>query len=400
MYWEKIIDDTEKYKKKVVEINDLINKNFLNSTIGLIGGTAGIVIFKLYASSFLSNKKIEEEAFKLLAEIFKKLNNDFRNPTFAGGFSGILWLLNFMERNNFTSKEIAQSLNGINEYLFAFMRKFIIEENFDFLYGALGIANSFINIKNIDKGFLESFISMLYEKAEIEDNQLGWKTLLDYRNRTYGYNFGLAHGIPSFIGVLINFIRNDILVDKCTEILLKAINFLTSYAEFERNTSSVFPNWIDHKDPQYNSRLAWCYGDLGIGMTLWRAGNILKKEQIIDFAQNLLARTSSRRDLKENFVVDAGLCHGTAGIAHIFNRMYQNTKTEEFKEAAIYWFNETLNMAKFGDGLAGFKTFKSPEFGGWQNNYGLLEGISGIGLALISSISNIEPRWDECLLLS
>ncbi len=30
----------------------------------------------------------------------------------------------------------------------------------------------------------------------------------------------------------------------------------------------------------------------------------------------------------------------------------------------------------------------------------LLEGIAGIGLAMISAVSDIEPIWDECLLLS
>ena len=36
----------------------------------------------------------------------------------------------------------------------------------------------------------------------------------------------------------------------------------------------------------------------------------------------------------------------------------------------------------------------------WSKNLGLLLGASGIGLSLISSISNIKPQWDRCLLLS
>ena len=109
---------------------------------------------------------------------------------------------------------------------------------------------------------------------------------------------------------------------------------------------------------------------------------------------------SKRRDLKENFVLDAGLCHGTAGIAHIFNRMFINTGVTDFKEASDYWFEETLKMATFEDGLAGYKVWRTKEMGGWTNEYGFLEGIAGIGLAMISTISNINPDWDECLLLS
>ena len=80
--------------------------------------------------------------------------------------------------------------------------------------------------------------------------------------------------------------------------------------------------------------------------------------------------------------------------------MYNYTQRDEFKQAALYWFDQTLKMAKFEDGLAGYKTWRSIEYGGWQNDYGLLTGIAGIGLALISAVSDIEPAWDECLLLS
>jgi len=57
-------------------------------------------------------------------------------------------------------------------------------------------------------------------------------------------------------------------------------------------------------------------------------------------------------------------------------------------------------MTKFEDGLAGFKSWRTEEYGGLSNDLGFLEGIAGIGLALISSISDIEPAWDECLLLN
>ena len=33
-------------------------------------------------------------------------------------------------------------------------------------------------------------------------------------------------------------------------------------------------------------------------------------------------------------------------------------------------------------------------------DFGFLEGIAGIGLSLISAISDTDPSWDECLLLS
>lgn len=99
-------------------------------------------------------------------------------------------------------------------------------------------------------------------------------------------------------------------------------------------------------------------------------------------------------------VYDAGLCHGAAGVAHIFNRFYQDTHNEVFKEAALYWFNQTLEMDTFQDGLAGYKASISTSGTEYENCTGLLEGIAGIGLALIGAVADFEPNWDECLLIS
>jgi len=106
---------------------------------------------------------------------------------------------------------------------------------------------------------------------------------------------------------------------------------------------------------------------------------------------------SKRRDVKKEFVMDAGICHGAAGIAHIFNRVYQKTGNETFKEAALFWIDDCLKKSCFNDGLAGYKVWRKD---GWITQTGLLEGIAGIGLVLLSAISDIEPDWDECLLLS
>jgi len=114
----------------------------------------------------------------------------------------------------------------------------------------------------------------------------------------------------------------------------------------------------------------------------------------------VLLHAAHRRGLPENRVQDAGICHGAAGIAHIFNRLHRNTGRMEFKDAADYWYVETIKMAKFDDGLAGYKTYYTEAYGGWQPNDNFLVGIAGIGLCLLSFVVEEDPAWDECLLLS
>jgi hypothetical protein len=105
--------------------------------------------------------------------------------------------------------------------------------------------------------------------------------------------------------------------------------------------------------------------------------------------------------LSENYVFDAGLCHGSAGIAHTFYRMWINSQIIEFKQAMEYWFEVTLKMATYKDGLAGYKTYCFSEANHWyMNDYSFLEGITGIGMTLNSFKNQVNPKWDKFLLLS
>jgi hypothetical protein len=53
--------------------------------------------------------------------------------------------------------------------------------------------------------------------------------------------------------------------------------------------------------------------------------------------------------------------------------MWWNTRLPEFKNAADYWFEQTLKMATFEDGLAGFKTLEMPDGNPlWVNKYEFL----------------------------
>ena len=79
--------------------------------------------------------------------------------------------------------------------------------------------------------------------------------------------------------------------------------------------------------------------------------------------------------------------------------MYHLTKLEELNIAASHWYNETLKFDNYKDGLAGFKAWRPDHEGGPKSEYGLLEGVSGIGLSLLSAVAETPLNWDECLLL-
>ena len=179
--------------------------------------------------------------------------------------------------------------------------------------------------------------------------------------------------------------------------LKKGIQFLLGRKNV--NLASVYPNAvpINQIDFSSESRLGWCYGDLGIASTLWKiykntGDENLKKEALLTFDKTLPRRANSSSEVK-----DACFCHGTSGIAHIYNKIYQDTGNIEYKKAALFWLDKTLDWACSHDSISGYKTW----FGstGWTSQANVLEGSSGIGLSLVGFLSKDEPKWDKVFLL-
>jgi lantibiotic modifying enzyme len=102
-------------------------------------------------------------------------------------------------------------------------------------------------------------------------------------------------------------------------------------------------------------------------------------------------------------VRDQGICHGSSGLAHLFNRLWQTTGEEAFAGAARLWIERTLDGRSPGEGIAGFRIWRvnTPGSGGyWDAEPGFLEGVTGVGLTLLGAVSEVEPEWDRILLLS
>jgi lantibiotic modifying enzyme len=213
------------------------------------------------------------------------------------------------------------------------------------------------------------------------------------------YDISLSHGSAAIVAFLSNCVKSKYNYPNLTETMLSgSIRYILH--QKQENNAALFPGFCSiNEKPNTNnfSRLSWCYGDMGIGLAIWQAGEALKDEKLKQEAIEIYLNSTKRRTPEETGDVNVGICHGSAGLAHMYNRMYWNTKMPEFKKAANYWIEETLKLTKFGDSYVEFKSGVEDE---WDNDFGFLGGISGIGLALLSHISNEEPTWDKALLMS
>jgi hypothetical protein len=145
------------------------------------------------------------------------------------------------------------------------------------------------------------------------------------------------------------------------------------------------------------SRSAWCYGDPGIAATLLVAARGAGRP---DWEREAvaLARQAADRPPAQTRVCDAGLCHGAAGLGHIFNRITQFTRDDRLAAAARHWFTRALDMRQPASGIAGFAALRSGEDGteSWVAERGILTGAAGVGLALLAAVTSFEPAWTGC----
>jgi hypothetical protein len=219
------------------------------------------------------------------------------------------------------------------------------------------------------------------------------------------FNLGLAHGVPAVIALLGQANALGVHAPRSLTLLEGAVAWLLAQKNPEGSGSCfatiVSPRYAQETGP---SRIAWCYGDLGLGVALlWAARSVGRGDWEAEALA--IARLAAKREVAKAGVRDAGLCHGAAGNAHIFNRLWQATGEELFREAALTWFEETLALRQPGLGLGGFRAWMpgpeakdNPE--PWVDAEGLLEGAAGIGLALLAAVTPMEPQWDRMLMVT
>jgi hypothetical protein len=209
-------------------------------------------------------------------------------------------------------------------------------------------------------------------------------------------DLGMAHGAGGVIGFLAAACV-DGACGAAGPLLDAAMTWLVAQAQ--SGGSSMFPAWHGDGPQPGHTRLAWCYGDTGLACALLAAGRARRRPDWEATAIHA-ARHAASRSFESSLVVDAGLCHGAAGLGHLFNRLWQATGEPELRDAAGRWFARTLAMRGAG-GCGGYLAFEAGRGdAGRYTDHGFLGGGIGIALALLAAATDVAPDWDRVLLTS
>ena len=368
-------------------------------------GAAGIAVFFAYleAAGFLAGAR--DLALEYLNVSIDALTSQPMDPSLFSGFAGISWAVQHVSN---LLGNASDDLTEIDLVLEKFVSNSPWKQDYDLIVGLVGIGVYCLERSGSAAAArsLELIVDRLYELAERGEEGVRWFTkpelLIQQQREIYPqgyYNLGTAHGVPGIIAILGKIYAAGIAREKTSWLLDEAVRwFLQQRLPAEMN--SCFSGFCIPGRHSEDSRLAWCYGDAGIAAALFIAGRCTGQSPWEEEAL-AIARHSANRVPETCRVRDVCFCHGSAGLAHIFNRFYQATRDELFASASRYWIEQSLQYRKPGSGAAGYTVWTADQDGQIVSlgRHGLIEGIAGVGLTYLAAMSTVEPSWDRIFLV-
>lgn len=394
----------ETYDKKAGEIADILLEKISKKDASVTGentsfmaGQAGIVLFLAYYFSLHPDPQRESLFEQYADECLEKMANRIGSFAYCGGLSGSLEVLRFLNENLGWEVDYTPVESGYRALILDKVKFDLKTDNYDYLHGALGMGLYFRN----DPEFVEATVDGLLESAVREKGMMKWRSYLGEELGT-GYNICLSHGMSSIILILCRMYACGVRRQQIAEIIEAAMAYILTQLLDPRKYGCFFPSQsLENGGDIYRSRLGWCYGDLGIAAALWQAGCLLGHEDWKSLAGVVMDFSAARRDPFENHVLDAGLCHGSAGAAMSFLAFYERTGNTQCRDAALYWMDYTLQLAAQGKGPAGYRAYHPRNEPPWEDCYEWLEGIAGIGTLLLTGAREDRQlhRWTDLMLL-
>jgi hypothetical protein len=408
--WRPILTGAERRRALAVvkEIAaSLPNANWHESPdASLASGYAGLAITYAYLSQ--AGLSSNQEAAGYLERAAQLISTETVGPSLHEGFTGVGWAAAHLQ-NQLSNSEPAEIPRILDSALYTHLNRDSWDCEYDLIEGLVGFgvyALERLPDPTATK-CLELIVEHLEEIAVCQSNGITFPTkpgLLPGSQREQHqdsyYDVGLAHGVAGVIAFLGGVCASGVAHEKARALVCGTVKWLLSQ-KMSNSLRGRFPYFVGPNIRRKRARLAWCYGDAGIASALLLAGHCLK-EPTWEREALEIARCAADRRPEQTAVVDATLCHGAAGLGHIFNRIFQLTGEVWSRKAALFWLNRTLELKLTGKGVGGFLTYAHDENGKpqWIEDAGFLEGAAGIALALLAATTSVEPSWDRALLLS
>jgi lantibiotic biosynthesis protein len=370
----------------------------------LASGSAGISLFYAQVARAMGSDDAVDRATASLDDAIDVVATEPLDTSLYAGFTGVAWATELFGK---LLDVRGDDRNGdVDEALSDFLALPRLEQApFDLIFGLTGLGvyalERWPRGRAVDLAFL--VVDHLRWRARRDEHGAYWWTppsllLGSSRDRSPagGVDLGVAHGVAGVIPFLARARALGIGGASTRSLLDGAVEWLLAHA-VDTNLGPTIPAFIGAGAEPRRTRSAWCYGDPGVAAALLVSGREARQPRWTDAGLQLALRAADRPAV-DTGVMDAGFCHGSSGLAHLFNRMHQMTGEPRLAEAARFWLERTLDYCELG------RDASTPAIAGapgrpW-NGVGVLEGAAGVGLVLLAASTTAEPVWDRMFLVS
>jgi lantibiotic biosynthesis protein len=372
--------------------NQIWNSVNVESRIGALDGLSGIALLYSYLAKVTNDDVYHKKLLHVIDRVNTLISKNEYDATFCSGIAGYGWVLLKIKDEHIEIDD--DYFTAIDLILIEALDNDSINDYYDFLHGAMGIALYFIEKYNFKK---EKNIELLLIKFTNELlNKINSQTELLFSN--YSENtekkllyFGLAHGISGYLNFII-YLKKTLqnLVPDIDQSLISIINFIKKFKSYDNESKQFYPAQVDIENNNIiNSRLGWCQGDLGMGNAIYNTGIYLNNAEIIAEGVELINNTKKISFINSK-VKDFAICHGSSGIILQYYLDYK--KTAQNNSLIIdTWYKELKDQT---NNFVDFKSFFIDEY---VNETNVLNGSAGFALVILSIENQIELDWINCL---
>lgn len=365
----------------------------------LLAGALGLGLYYSQLYEHYENEEYLEKSIQIIDDVFNKLDVGMPSlvgSSFSSGVAGLAYLTNFLSKKGLLEIDIDAEFDTLEEYLYNSALKEIELDYVDYLHGAAGCIHYFTTRKESQRGryYLNELVDKLISRAVDEENGTWFRNQVLKNSEKEEVNLGIAHGQCSLLMILMN--ACDALDNKAAvkKIVRKGIEFILVQKRdinIEEGGFNIFPFHVNKQNPgePIPNRLAWCYGDLNEALLFYKAAKFLDWEELRKLADLVGLQTLMRKDQPSTLIKDTHFCHGSSGVAQIYRTLYEESGITAYFKGYEYWVEQTVLMLE--------NELKTDYYRGKESD--LLDGLTGVGLTLLSFISHKPLKWSEMLLL-
>ncbi len=393
--------ETINYRTYLDEIFEMV-KEAPNANFSVLDGNLSNAVFYLRYHLVTGDEDAYKKFDTILNQHLDTVGENISRLEFGYGFTGLAWLLYVLKNKGLYTSVDLDEFNEIDEHIFTCAMKHLNRGMYNYMEGGIGIGLYFL--EKTESAGITDYLKKMVQALEDIAVPAGLESIswLEHYTSRYDntprikrpyFNLGIPHGIVSIIYFLARCSRQQVAADQCNKLIQKLITWLQQKEEKD-NAPFVYPNKIlDETESRYpdslNHKFSWCYGILGIAAAYHIAGKILNDQELI--SRSLLLTTSSfainfehvaTQITFEADIYDIYICHGLAGIAHLYQQLGKVHSNEAIQQKGLQWLHKVLRY---------FDVYKAYN----AKQTGILNGLPGIGMILSDTIATAENNKKE-----